>query len=292
MGCECGTVVFTYIASGGMQCGGSATINPDLIRSTGQGAACGGCAFVSVPTQVFGDYSGCWHLVEHSTGTNGEYKDSSGHNNATGEITTLAGNYPVQTLSTLYAYCQDMEDVDWIQAPIDSCPNNGPLSVSLWMQPTGLYLPQRVVFSRGEDNAETGQGCSIALGYTVGGNTFANVQVVGEDGWNLYTLTGATELTLGCWYHVALVFVPGVSLTLYVDGNVDSETSIVETQLVPSTTFNQFGRQDNAQPYDGLLQEVRILPKALTQSWIQTEHDNLCTVGWTSSGEETPVWGP
>lgn len=293
MSCPC-ISNYSYVGTGGVSCGGSAVCSPNPVSDIGSGGAiCGGGASVSLPTKVFGEYAGCWHLVETSTGTPGEYRDSTGNNNATGEITTVGGTYPIRTLSPLYSYCQELMDFNWIQAGIDDCLQPGPYSVSFWFSPTGLYLPQRVMFSRGVDNTATAEGCSIAIGYTVTQNTFANVQVVGESGWNTYNLQGATELVLGCWYHCALVFAPGQSITLYIDGAVDASTTIVETELVPSTTFTQFGRQDNGQPFEGFLQEIRVIPVALSQSWIETEFTNLCAKGWSQSSITTPFsfWG-
>jgi hypothetical protein len=289
--CPCPQSFWITSAGGGVSIGGSALCksNPAHYQGSG-GAICGGTATVDVPSQVFGNYAGVYHLVEKSVGATGEYADSSTcHNKATGEKTTPNSAYPVRTQSSLYGFCQTLSAQNYINTEnLDACRNNGPITVSLWFNPSGQFLYSRCVFSRGLTNRVTGEGISLSIGYYVTGTAWATVTT--SDG-TLYTLNGVADLTLGCWTHAALVWVPGVSATLYINGAVDATTSVLETTLMPATTVDQFGRSDRGLPYIGQLQELRILPLAASASWIETEFTNLCQQGWSNGSVTNPLAG-
>jgi hypothetical protein len=298
MACDCG-FLSSYQGSGGATAGGTAPVNVIPRSYTGSGGATvGGTAPVS-STLIWDGYTGVFHLVEQGVSGEYNYKNSalSGvPGAAAGELWNdfNANGVPQQIQSTLWDECQNMNGANWIAAGsslwCDTIPATSPLTVSFWMMPLGEFLPFRTAFTRGVTDG-SGNGVSLALGYTVSQTIFVELQTVNNGTWNTYQFQGTTELTLGCWYQVACVWEPGTGVTVYLDGNVEISQAITDTQLVPCVQgFSnvQFGRQDQANYFEGELQEVRWIGAALSQEYIQTDQAVLCQNPCSGGGEQSP----
>jgi Concanavalin A-like lectin/glucanases superfamily len=284
MSCGCGIAIFTYTGSGSVVVAGGAlyTFNPINLKGSG-GCLAGSCAAVST-NKLWEGYFGVFHLKEAGKGTANEYHNST---HLQGGTALFPPNNPLQNQSNLWNEDQLFSGQQAITIPMDTLANgcSQNYSVSFWFKPTGLYAT-RTIFSRGTQlNSDNGFGCSIQIGYKMTLTMFANVQVIGADGWLTYNLLGTTTLTAGCWYHIALVFTSGSNATLYLDGNEEATIAISQTQLVPSDTIINLGRYNQAQNLAGELQEVRYLGSALSTTWIETEYLNFCN-GFVSYGSE------
>ena len=89
------------------------------------------------------------------------------------------------------------------------------------------------------------------------------------------------------WQHVTMVWASGQALAFYINGNPDAPTAnstAVTGTLIGNTTviLGQAGKDTGALSWDGLLDDVRIYNKALTQEEIQL----------VMRGDVLLAWGP
>jgi hypothetical protein len=89
-----------------------------------------------------------------------------------------------------------------------------------------------------------------------------------------HLLTGTTTLSTGTWYIAHLTY-DGSTIRFYIDGNEEDSISNSDT-ISDSTTDLTIGRHPSfGQPFDGLIDEVRIMDVARNADWISTEIENL-----------------
>lgn len=113
--------------------------------------------------------------------------------------------------------------------------------------------------------------------------------VVGDDSGKWKVVTGSTLLQLNTWYHVVGVYYNG-SLRVYIDGELDGFIKISnidisynpkgETGPNPSVLYvgirhsamnsSPIFTQDLTYPFQGMVDEIRIYNRALTEAEIQT----------------------
>lgn len=240
--------------------------------SEASGMSLGGSAIVSCPSHMFDSYTQVYHLDEQGDGTSGEYEDSCGGTGGQGDGGLNVNWVPTQATGVWHK-ANSFDGNDYITLPSDSIPNNHPITVSFWAKINGRFL-DRVFFSRGA--TATAEGWSLIIGHNPNNQILASCKVVGTSGWITYNLKGLSVLTANCWYHFALVWNPGNSLSIYINGNFERKVNVSETTLVPSTQGNYLGRVDNQKFCLGTMQEVRIAPVVRTEDWIETEYASLC----------------
>jgi len=288
MSCNCGYQTYDINGSGGVVCGGVATIaqSPNRYSETSSGGVvCGGVSTL-LTNQPFDGYSGIFHLIED--GSVDDYHDSSFRADG---VAGTSPYCPTKTSSNLYSFCQSFDGNDYIQIPIDQ--TNANYSVSFWFKITGRFR-DRILFSRGMTDKTNGYGCSIAIGHTNIGSfdepesnrLFARVTVEGLTNWKTYRLQSSVDIPNDCWHHAALVYTSGVNAKLYLDGELTDTETITETNLIPADNYIQIGRKDNQEFAEGEIQEVRFTNQALTADWIETEFLNLCSAATYDEGEE------
>jgi len=277
--CICGYGEYTETTSGGAVCGGSATITFNREYPSG-GAICAGSA--TITTNILWDgYASVYHLIEEGDGTTDEYHESANGLDATGNNGTTAGT-PTRGRG-IFDYAQVCNGAQYITCPQDSLSNQTDLTVSLWAKVTGNYL-DRCFYSRGYTNVNEGEGCSVTIGHRLTNATEATIRVQATADWTTYTLTGEA-LTLGCWYHFAVVFASGSSAKFYINGELQDTETVAETSLVPSTRGSFIGRRDNRNYTEGYIQEVRTAAIARDAEWLETEYMNLCDSDFITVGE-------
>lgn len=96
--------------------------------------------------------------------------------------------------------------------------------------------------------------------------------IVSANGTTNTSVTGNASLTVDRWYDLALVYVPGTSLTLYVDGVQDNQNTLSIPAAIFDSTANvmlgcQGGNFETAS-HDGWIQGARVQAAALTASEI------------------------
>ncbi len=144
---------------------------------------------------------------------------------------------------------------------INALRNN--FTVAAWIYPTELSGVQRIVATaRTESNNGFGFGTS---GTDLRFSTF---------GVKNYTLTGV-GLQTNRWQHVAAVMDGNNAVTFYVDGvkkgtiahSAPAQADPDDTLLIGATTAN--GSADSIQRFNGLIDEVTVFDRALSQSEIR-----------------------
>ena len=105
-----------------------------------------------------------------------------------------------------------------------------------------------------------------------------------------YPVTGKTEFEVNKWYHLAVVF-DGSSIKLYVNGELDGQVDAPRgpITLCGKTDKRRFciGSSLDSRYLDGVISEVRVWKKALTQSEIQ---NNMCYISPDNYQDMIAYW--
>ena len=227
-----------------------------------------------------------YHLSEN--GTTDEYKDSAGDNDGRGG----GGNtsYVPDQITGKLGYAQEFDGNDSIVLGSDGIATTSPITVSAWITIDSFLTQQRVFFSRGVTRDTN--GCSLFVGHDMYGKIWAGVRTVNADlGWGWHEITGTTKLVPDTWYHVAIVWMPGVGLKNYINGQLDQSLAVSDTQLVPSTNYNVIGKRDGQYLWLGNVDELRVDDSARSTEWIRAEYafTNDFTSFYTIRGVERSV---
>lgn len=275
MACPCGPTAYTEIPSGGMQLFGNAIV---LLNGTD----------ISSPGNVWQGFESVYHLDGSYNGTTNEVKDQTGHNNGTGDNGSFADFIPTVATGAFYR-CNYFDGNDYITLPQDRMPDNSPKTISLRAKVEGKFL-ERMFYTRGFSDTDNAKAWNIAIGHTSGPRIIVRIQVVGSTNWKTYSLTGATTLAYDCWYHIGVVWNPGVSLKLYLDGVLDGTLLLTETALAPIAANSYIGRQDNNKYTIGYLQELRLSNSARSAAWLAAEYSSLCSTEFYEVEIEDPTY--
>jgi hypothetical protein len=138
----------------------------------------------------------------------------------------------------------------------------GAMTLAAWVKSSGSYGTRGIVskFETGTNNR------SYALYINATGNIVSTFAPSGS-AVNVRTDTGSTILGTN-WRHVAVTFVPSTSVTLYVDGVVESATN--NGALIPSSIFSGAANlwigavATTSLLWDGLIAEASVHNAALT----------------------------
>lgn len=112
----------------------------------------------------------------------------------------------------------------------------------------------------------------ITMGY--GANT-ANFSFAVADADDTEEIVNGNAAVAGQFYHLAAVFDNG-NMKLYVDADVDATGTFSKTTSPTTTNDHQIGHRVGAfaDYHDGIIDDVRIYNKALTDSEVQTIYNN------------------
>jgi autotransporter-associated beta strand protein len=114
-----------------------------------------------------------------------------------------------------------------------------------------------------------------------------------SDGW----LTGTATLNNNAWHFIAIT-VSGGTKTIYVDGNMDAKTGTTGWTQPAMTWANQFligstpDSGDGGVSFNGLIDEVYMFNRALTQSEVQNILSNKTVVATGVTSGQLPAASP
>jgi hypothetical protein len=115
-----------------------------------------------------------------------------------------------------------------------------------------------------------------AAGFLANGRNIIKmgVAVAGEGGVNIVQLESSNNSQTTDWQHLAMVWSSGQDLTLYIDGELDSPTAITAPATgrlagYSTMTIGKAGKDMVNSSCQGLIDEIRIYDKALTQAEVQ-----------------------
>lgn len=142
----------------------------------------------------------------------------------------------------------------------------GPLSLSAWVKLNANNVLYGVISKEGS----SGQ-FSYELVVTSSGKASFDVSGTGSA---KIAINGNTTLATGTWYHLTGVYIPGVSITVYVNGVQDGQN----TTSIPSSIFNgtgnvQIGAFNTSGFINGYIDEAKIYPFSLSQSDIIQDYN-------------------
>ena len=151
---------------------------------------------------------------------------------------------------------------DYITVGTDEQYNiTGAISLSMW-----IYVPEytsgRVVCKQGSKGK---RGWSLNIEET-GKASFQ----IAKDKDNLYLVDSVSDVPLNQWVHIAGVYIPGKSCSIYINGKLDNQ----RTDSVPSSQYNNslaltLGARPSKECYfKGIADEICIYNRPLTQEEI------------------------
>jgi hypothetical protein len=138
------------------------------------------------------------------------------------------------------------------------------MTLQAWIMPTAAQSGWRTVMQREIDayflNASNDAGALLPSG---GGAIGAQVSWV----------SGATPNPVDAWTHLALTY-DGAMLRLYVNGALAAGENITGAIQTNSNALRIGGNFPYGEFFQGLIDEVRVYNRALTQAEIQTDMNN------------------
>ncbi len=162
----------------------------------------------------------------------------------------------------------------------------GPLTLTAWINITSTGT--RTVISKWNT---TGNQRAYQLVISGGNLQF----LVSPDGTNNngVTTAGTTTLVTGKWYHVAAVYIPSTSVTLYVNGVVDA----VNTTSIPASAFNSTADAElgaitsgGQNLFAGVIDNARIYNYSLTSKQIIEDLNGGHPTGGSPMGTQLLYW--
>ncbi len=209
-----------------------------------------GLALTNVARGVDPDLLGWWKFDEGS-GTTAH--DSSGK----GNDGTLQGN-PQWVAGKIGGALEFDGDGDYVDCGASLAFNiNTNITVACWIKVRQLDKSWQAIVAQGDNSWRLHRSSS------------SNNIAWGTNGLSPKDLTGSVNVNDGQWHHVAGVY-DGTQKRLYVDGNLDvSENS---TGNINNSSYNvNIGENAEAtgRYWDGLIDDVRVYNRALTQEEIQ-----------------------
>ncbi|MEI6705198.1 MAG: LamG-like jellyroll fold domain-containing protein, partial [Deltaproteobacteria bacterium] len=150
------------------------------------------------------------------------------------------------------------------------CPGNGlidkAVTVEAWIQSTGNNVNANLVFAGPE---------SLDFGIWIqGGRYFAGI-------WNSegaqHSATSQNSPTLDQWYHVAMTcdLAADKVIKFYINGKLNCSTTATGTAIKSGhTSIDIGGRTPNASYFNGLIDEVKIYSRALSEDEIRKTYDD------------------
>jgi len=220
-------------------------------------------------------FKGVYHLTEEADGTNGEYADSTSNNfHGTG------GNGDTDSVPDLeegiHNNGQHLVSEDFIQLPHEDTFPTDQFTISGWIRVNTFFAAHRVLFSRGVRNNNGTQDYSLLLGHTSDGTVWGRAQLDGESDWEEINAIGTTPMELGEWFHLALTWQPGDKLSVYLNGQLEAQTTTDLDVLVGSLAGNQIGAwSSRANLLDTDIDEIRYSKIARSAAWIKAEYDSM-----------------
>jgi len=184
------------------------------------------------------------------------------------------------------------------------------ISVEFWIKATGTTSTEAVVFKHDEDFSFGGwQEAGYGVGYLV---EFRAYDDRDRFYWSVYNDTGTEEVqfsdydNFGEWHHVVCTYDSDVGLELYVDGIVQDSTPFTGNINATLDGILDIGGYGDGIPdyggyggyggfsgnFSGMLDEVRIYPKALSSAQVlhrYTETKDGLSSSSTIASEETTI---
>jgi len=238
------------------------------------------------PTGVWGSsYKAVWHLNEAS----GTIADSTSNNvDSTSQTITSYGS--TGEISKAVDVSGSSDTINYGDV-LDLGTND--MTLSMWLKTS--QNPANYGFTLSKSYA-AGGNYRYGVGIYNGGK--ARIFIQGNGGADVdFSSTGSVNDN--AWHLVHYAFDRNGSATIYIDGSSSGSSSIsawdgLNFQSSHPFRLGCYTASDNSSvllPYNGLLDEVRVIHSLLTADWITTEYNNQNSPStfYSLGSEETPV---
>jgi hypothetical protein len=233
--------------------------------------------------------AGLWHMNETSNGTCSGSKDicdSSGN----GNHGTVTGTSIITTGEILGAAARSFNgtsDTVSIGNPTN-LQITGALTIEAWVNTTASPTYRGIIGKMGTGATQYSyllRESGSPAGYAEFG--------ISSTGSNFLNVIGTTLINDGVWHHLAGVYIPGVSLQIYVDGILQNTNSASVYTLI----FNSAGGVSIGSSYttpaeffNGKIDEIRISNYSRSSDEIKADAQNFPYATYTSPLVDT-TWG-
>jgi glucose/arabinose dehydrogenase len=191
--------------------------------------------------------------------------DNSGNNN-TGTLTngptwSATGKYGS---AILFDGTNDLVNVN----DANSLDLTNGMTIEAWVNPSNLTGYKTVIC---KENGTNNLAYVLSANNNTSGTANQRPNTRIRIGTTTTTATGTTKLTLNTWAHIASTY-DGITLRFFVNGTQVS-TSNVTGNMITTTNLLRIGGSPNlgTQYFAGLIDEVRVYNRALSQAEIQTD---------------------
>jgi hypothetical protein len=191
--------------------------------------------------------------------------DNSGNNNtatlANGPTWSASGKYGA---AILFDGTNDLVNIN----DANSLDLTNGMTIEAWINPNNLTGYKTVIC---KENGSTNLSYALSANNSTSGTSNQRPDTRIRIGTTTSTATGTTKLVLNTWTHIASTY-DGAVLRFYVNGTQVS-TANVTGNMVTTTNMLRIGGSTalGTQYFAGLIDEVRIYNKALTQAQIQAD---------------------
>lgn len=260
MSCNCNSI--NEIASGGITCGGSATITDTTVTISG-GAVCSGSALVSIVGLSY-DGLACVYPLDDDGPT---FLDHSPNSlDGTGGITDPVLSSGVFCLGS--NYFEESEDTRgcYIRLPEDPL-DDDPFTVTFWVKMDSKYR-HRTFYSRGLDGP--GSTWAFSIGHSYLNHLMVSIH---QSDYTTVECYSATRLSVDRWYHCAAVY-DGSNVSVYINGVLENNQSCV--MRTPSGG-GFIGRLNHGSYPTCYMQELRLYGGVKSEAWLLAEYQNFCS---------------
>lgn len=197
----------------------------------------------------------------------GVYLDKSGN----GHNGTPSGSPTWKTaVNCKKGRCLDFDDseTDIVTIPANSTFDfTGDYTLEAWIKPDDVSQYRHGIMGKYSSN-----GWGLQLNYdkiNFGSHTCSNFD-------------GTTSLLIGNWYHVVGIYKESADDELYVNGRLDSTGNLSDGNCGDDTSAVVIGtyRTSTSEEFDGIIDQVRIYDRALTQVEISNSYNGGAPIGW------------
>jgi chitodextrinase len=253
---ELGSTTTTSYTVSGLECGTSYTVSVDAYDAAGNHSSKGAVNAATSACASPGS-SGLVAAYAFNEGSGGNVGDASGNGNS-GSVTrttwTTAGKY-----GGALAFDGSSSSVTVNDAPSLDLTNG--MTLEAWVKPSAVNASWRTVALK-----ERSGGLSYAL--------YADSEFAAPDGRifsnNEYAATGATELPVNVWSHLAVAY-DGTTIRLFLNGTLVSSSSVGGTIQPSAGPLRIGGNGVWGEWFAGSLDEIRVYNRPLSASEIQAD---------------------
>jgi hypothetical protein len=226
-------------------------------------------------------FKGVWHLSQDPSGTPPQLVDST---SAVSNLTSIGTMTSGDLITGKTGSAIDLDGVNDRLEVTDrpSLSVTGALTASIWFRMTNNPASGREgLLCKWANYSGFLNQRSYCLAIDQGtGRLSGLVSSNGQygDGTVSNLLTGGTDRANGAWHHAVMVFSPGVSMVLYVDGQVEAtKSSGLMAAIHDGTGKFWLGSQNTEETYynaEAALDEARVSDVARPADWILAEYNN------------------